>query len=48
MGYQVGKRYTCGTCGTQGLVSRLSEVGELKCCDVAMMLQAPKKLASSD
>lgn len=48
MSYQVGKRFTCEQCGTQILVTKPSEQGELNCCGAAMTQQEPKQLASSD
>jgi transcription elongation factor Elf1 len=46
--YQVGKRFTCEECGTQCLVTKPSEPGELSCCGKTMTQQEPKQLASSD
>ncbi len=48
MTYQIGKRLTCEVCGTQCLVTKASEPGELECCGQQMSLQEPKQLASSD
>ena len=48
MSYQVGKRFTCEECGTQVLVTKPSEQGELNCCGTPLTQQEPKKLASSD
>lgn len=48
MSYQIGKRLTCESCGTQVLVTKPSDKGELECCSTSMTLQEPKQLASSD
>jgi desulfoferrodoxin-like iron-binding protein len=48
MSYQIGKRFKCESCGTQVLVSKPSETGDLECCGQAMAAVEPKQLASSD
>lgn len=48
MSYQLGKRLTCEVCGTQCLVTKASDAGELECCGKHMTTQEPKQLASSD
>jgi hypothetical protein len=48
MSYQVGKRFTCESCGTQCLVTKPSDPGELQCCGQPMVAQEAKQLASSD
>lgn len=45
---QVGKRYQCGECGTEALVTKPSKDGELNCCGSVMGLLQPKKTASAD
>lgn len=45
---QVGKRYTCGSCGTELLVTKPSAEGELSCCEQPMELLQPKQTASAD
>ena len=47
MANQLGKRYTCETCGTMVLCTKTGD-GEVQCCEGEMELQQPKKLPSSD
>ena len=44
---QVGKRYSCESCGTELLVTKPSD-GELSCCEAPMVLLQPKQTASAD
>jgi len=44
---QVGKRFRCGMCGGEILVTKSGE-GPLRCCDAAMEIIEPKKTASAD
>jgi hypothetical protein len=44
----VGKRYTCGTCGTQILVTKPGNDAEPTCCGAPLTVEEPKKVASSD
>lgn len=48
MSYELGKRLKCEVCGSECLVTKPSEAGELSCCGQSMQLQEPKQLASSD
>jgi desulfoferrodoxin-like iron-binding protein len=47
MALKLGKRYSCGTCGTEVLVTKPGE-GDLACCDGTMEVLEPKKTASAD
>ena len=47
MANQLGKRYTCATCGTLVLCTKTGE-GAAQCCNADMELQEPRKLPSSD
>ena len=47
MANQLGKRYTCGVCGTLVLCTKTGE-GVVQCCEADMELQEPRKLPSSD
>ena len=47
MANQLGKRYTCETCGSSVLCTKSGD-GEIVCCEVKMELQVPRKLPSSD
>ena len=47
MANQLGKRYTCATCGSSVLCTKSGE-GEIYCCEAVMELQEPRKLPSSD
>jgi len=44
---QIGKRYMCGECGTEVLVTKAGE-GQLGCCGAAMEQVRPKTTASAD
>jgi hypothetical protein len=44
---QMGKRYRCGTCGTEVMVTRPS-AGEPSCCSEQMVLSKPKEVQSAD
>jgi transcription elongation factor Elf1 len=45
----VGKRFTCGVCGTQVMVVKSGDEGAaLVCCGQGMALEEPKQVASSD
>jgi hypothetical protein len=44
----VGKRFTCGTCGSQVMVIKAGDAAELSCCEGNMSLEEPKQVASSD
>ncbi len=44
---QIGKRYLCGECGTEVLVTKAGE-GQLECCGAAMGQVRPKTTASAD
>lgn len=45
---QLGKRYACGVCGLQAMVTKGSDGGSLRCCDKEMELQQPREVPSSD
>ncbi len=47
MANQLGKRYTCETCGSSVLCTKSGD-GEIECCGGKMELQEPRKLPSSD
>ena len=47
MANQLGKRYTCETCGSSVLCTKSGE-GEIDCCEKTMEIQEPRKLPSSD
>ncbi|MFO8011471.1 MAG: desulfoferrodoxin [Dehalococcoidia bacterium] len=47
MGTQLGKRYVCGVCNTEVLITKAGE-GDLECCGQPMELQQPRPLPSSD
>ncbi len=47
MASQLGKRYKCGTCGSEILCIKAG-TGETTCCDKAVELQQPKPIPSSD
>ena len=47
MANQLGKRYTCETCGSSVLCTKSGD-GEIECCEAKMELQEPRKLPSSD
>lgn len=47
MTLKVGKRYKCGDCGTEVLVTKPSG-GDLICCAATMEQLEPKKTASAD
>lgn len=47
MANQLGKRYTCPTCGSSVLCTKSGE-GVIGCCETEMELQEPRKLPSSD
>lgn len=44
----VGKRYTCGTCGTQVLVTKPGKDAEPICHGQPLTVEEPKQVASSD
>ncbi len=44
---QLGKRYRCEVCGTEGLCTKAGASIPV-CCDKEMKLQEPKPIASSD
>ena len=48
MTYELGKRYTCDSCGAGCMVLKPSTAGVLTCCGEPMTLQEAKKLPSSD
>lgn len=45
---QIGKRFSCGTCGAQVLVTKPSQTGALVCDGTPMALEQPKATKSSD
>ncbi len=45
---KVGKRYTCETCGTQVLITKVGGEADPKCHGVPLTIEEPKQLASSD
>lgn len=47
MANQLGKRYTCGTCGTETLCTKAGS-GAVKCCGAEMQLKEAKPLPSAD
>jgi len=47
MANQLGKRYSCSTCGTQVLCTKAGE-GEVTCCGKPMEIQEAKAIPSSD
>lgn len=44
---KVGKRYQCGGCGTEVLVTKATDTA-LSCCAGEMQMLEPKKTASAD
>ncbi|MBW1999703.1 MAG: hypothetical protein JRJ29_17300 [Deltaproteobacteria bacterium] len=44
---QLGKRYRCGTCGTEVLCTKAGKSNP-ECCGKEMQLQEPRPLKSSD
>jgi len=44
---EIGKRYTCESCGTQVLAIKAGD-GELECCSAPMVLMDPKPIPSGD
>jgi len=47
MANQLGRRYECSSCGTIVLCTKATE-SSVKCCEIPMELQEPRKLPSSD
>lgn len=47
MGNMLGKRYVCGSCGTEALCNKPGE-GSIQCCAAEMGLKEAKPLPSSD
>jgi desulfoferrodoxin len=43
----LGKRYKCGQCQTEVMVTRPG-AGEPVCCGIAMILKKPKETKSAD
>jgi transcription elongation factor Elf1 len=44
---QLGKRFSCPTCGTETLCTKPG-TGTVECCGQELQIKDPKKLASSD
>jgi desulfoferrodoxin-like iron-binding protein len=44
---EIGKRYTCDSCGAQVLAIKAG-TGELECCSTPMALMDPKPIPSGD
>ena len=47
MANELGKRFTCESCGSEALCIKAGE-GEVTCCEQPMALVQPKVLPSAD